>query len=96
MRLHFKRLTGESLHDLVFPNDFGHAEMPQLARVTLMGHFDSDGAAFWPKDDYGILGTRAVPEQVVFEDDHGNELFSYSLLDLIKDTGQDLLGRPNV
>ena len=95
MFLQLNRLSGEQLNEFRLPDNFDHTELRKIAHDALMDHFDSNDKKFWPKEEYGFFGSKAVPEEVAFVNDLGNEILRYGLLDLIKDADRELAGNSN-
>lgn len=93
MHMEYYRLNGEHLGKFSFGRATGANDFQEPVLRQWYGlHFDSDEKHFWPKPQYGLFGTKAVPETVALFGDDGEKLLSYDLLDLIKFTGLELRG----
>lgn len=89
MRMEFRRLTGAPVGTLDWSGITATPDEWRVhAREALMGFYDFTEHSFWPN----VKVASIAAEEVRIVADDGSVLASYSIKDVIKETGKSLSG----
>ena len=85
MRMEFPRLSGEVVGDIAWPRQTSTSdELKQHAKAALSSFYVGNKTCFWPRKP-------PAPGQVRIVDGNGKAVVTYTINDLMFDTGRSLV-----